>query len=76
MLSIEEAEATVKVNLPRSTILQGVEYEDLYIYLVNTHLPEEELFDPFYSVNKKTGVFSDFSIIDDGNEEIHKLFGL
>jgi hypothetical protein len=76
MLNSTEAEATLKLNLPDATIIQVVEYQDLFIFLVNTHLPEEEMYDPFFSVNKRTGAFSDFSIITDGNPEIHELFGL
>ncbi len=75
MLSSKAATKIVLDNLPNGKIQANVVYEDLYIFQVFTDLPGEEEFDPFYSVDRKTGEFSDFSIITDGDtDEILSLF--
>lgn len=75
MLSVEQATMIVEKALPNGQIQAVVEYNDLYLFQVFTDRPFEEEFDPFYSVDKNTGAFSDFSIITDGNiSEILPLF--
>lgn len=74
MLSKEEAANIVLKNLPGGKIQSFISYGDLYIFQVFTDIPMEEIFDPFYSVNKETGEFSDFSILTDGNPQIAAMF--
>ena len=75
MLDIKEATKIVQKALPGWKIQAHVDYKNLYLFQVFSNEPEEEEFDPFFSVNKETGEFSDFSIITDGNtSEIISLF--
>lgn len=75
MLSANEATRVVKEYMPTGDIQKRIEYEGLYLFQIFTDRPGEEELDPFYSVNKETGEFRDFSIITDGNtEEILRLF--
>jgi hypothetical protein len=75
MLSIEEAKNVVKQNLPFWNIKKFVIYNGLYVFQVYSDDPEEGGFDPFFSVNKSTGEFLDFSPFEDGNLlEITNLF--
>lgn len=75
MLSIHEATNIITQNLPNGRIQGVVSYNNLYLFQVFTDRPFEEEMDPFYSVDKDTGEFSDFSIIEDGDiDEITSLF--
>jgi hypothetical protein len=75
MLDIKEATKIVNKALPGDPINTYVEYENLFIFQVFSKRPMEEQMDPFYSVNRETGEFRDFSIITDGNiSEINSLF--
>lgn len=74
-LNIQEAIKIVQNSLPNGKIESAIEYKNLYLFQVFSYLPGEEEMDPFFSVNKETGEFSDFSIITDGDtEEIISLF--
>ena len=75
MLSVDEATAIVKKNLPDSQIQATVVYRDLYLVQAFRTTPGEEIMDPFYSVHRTTGEFKEFSILTDGNiAEISELF--
>lgn len=75
MLNIQEAEKIVYEVFPKGKIQAVVSYKDLYLFQVFTDRPFEENWDPFYSVNKATGEFRDFSVITDGNtSELVSLF--
>lgn len=75
MLSSSEATQVVNEAIPNGEIQSFVEYRNLYLFQVFTDDPEEEEMDPFYSVNKETGEFLDFSIFIDGDiSEISALF--
>ena len=75
MLSVQMATEIVKKQLPEGRIEAIVEYKDLYLFQAFVDRPFEEEMDPFYSVNRKTGEFRDFSILTDGNpHEIAALF--
>jgi len=75
MLSLEEAKTIVQKNLPGGSIQCSVDYNDLYLFQVFRIAPGESEMDPFFSVNKKSGAFKDFSVITDGNtNEILGLF--
>jgi hypothetical protein len=74
-LSLQDATKIVKKALPAGKIQKSVEYKGLYLFQVFTDDPFEEEMDPFYSVNKETGEFRDFSVITDGDiTEIAALF--
>jgi hypothetical protein len=70
MLTSAEATAVVKKNHPFGAIQSFIEYQDLYIFQVFNNRPGEEQFDPFFSVDKNTGKFAEFSIITDGDTEV------
>lgn len=76
MLSEAEATQIVKKAIPKGRIEAVVSYRDLYLFQVfEDDDPEEGDQDPFYSVNKNTKEFRDFSIFRDGNmPEIANLF--
>ena len=70
MLSIQEADKVVTTAYPTGTIQKVVEYEDLFVYQIFGPMPGEETHAPFFSVNRKTGEFRDFSIFDDGDTQV------
>lgn len=76
MISAKQALSIAKEALPHAKINAQVEYQDLYIFHVTRiDLPHEEDYDPFYSVDRSTGEFQDFSLLIDGNaNEILALF--
>lgn len=75
MLSFDEALKVIKRELPNGRIQKATSYRDLYLFIVFNDLPGEQEMDPFFSVNKTTGAFSDFSVLTDGNiDEIFTLF--
>lgn len=64
-----------KKALPNGKIQKYIEYNGLFVFQIFTDDPGEEEYDPFYSVNKETGEFREFSIITDGNiKKIVDLF--
>lgn len=72
---LEKATEIVNQQLPGWDIQAVVEYQNLFLFQVFSQEPEEEEMDPFFSVNKETGEFRDFSIITDGDTaEIARLF--
>jgi len=75
MLDLKTATNVVIKNLPNGTIQCSVEYKDMYLFQVFGDDPGEEEVDPFYSVNKETGEFKEFSILTDGDiGEVVSLF--
>jgi hypothetical protein len=73
MIDILEASSIIKSNLPGSTIQKSAEYQGQFLFLVVPSDPDE--FPIFFSVNRQTKAFRDFSPFDDGNPaEIEKLF--
>lgn len=75
MLNAREATRVVIRELPLGKIQSYIEYRDLFVFLVFRDDPFEEETDPFYSVNRKTGKFDEFSILTDGDTaEINALF--
>ena len=64
-----EARKIAMSKMPRgSEFVKSAEYGNFYIFHINFADPIEGNFDPFFSVDKTTGAFSDFSIIDGGPE--------
>ena len=75
MVDISEAKKIVKENLPDGKVSKYIEYNDLFVFQVFRKDPLEGAWDPFFSVNKTTGDFNEFSILMDGDfEEIYELF--
>lgn len=75
MLKLNQAIDIIKKNIPDGKIQLAIEYNGLYVFQVFTDDEFEGQMDPFYSVNKETGEFSDFSIITDGDiSELMDLF--
>lgn len=62
---LADAIEIVKNNLPNGRILKYVVYRELFVFLVIGDSPEEGMFDPYYSVNQKSGEFSEFSVFTD-----------
>lgn len=67
MLDRNAAIMFVRKRLPGFTIQKVVEYDNRYIFLTTDPDPDEGMYDGFYSVDKFTHEFSDFSIITDGD---------
>lgn len=75
MPSRAEAISIAKKAIPGARIEGVVEYKGLYLLQIFEDRPGEEDMDPYYSVNRSTGEFRDFSIITDGDpNEIAALF--
>lgn len=76
MLTEQEAKKIVEEKLPGGRIETVVSYQNLYLFQVFIDDdPLEGYLDPFYSVDKETGYFRDFSILEDGKmSEIVALF--
>lgn len=63
--SIEEAEKIVIKNLPKGTVVKGgVDYQNHYLFIAHRPDPLEGYLDPFFSVEKSSGYFRDFSPMD------------
>ena len=67
MLNGREATDIVVKAFPTGDIQAYVGYENLFIFQIFSKDPGEEEMDPFYSVNRETGEFRDFSVITDGD---------
>ena len=75
MLSTKQAVQIAKKNYPSGKIEKIVEYNKVYLLMIFGGDPEEEEMDPFFSVDKETGEFQEFSILTDGDTgEIVSLF--
>lgn len=75
MLDISEATAIIKNAMPNGTIQEIVPHADLYIAQVFTDDQLEGQWDPFYSVNRKTGEFLEFPLLTTPDKaEIISLF--
>ena len=73
--NINQAIKIVKQYIPDGEIQQVAEYKNLYLLIVYTPDLYEGQMDAFYSVNKKTGQFSDFGYLEDGVfEDVMNLF--
>lgn len=70
MISEQEAIDIAKKAIPGSKVKKIIDYNDLYILYISTGDEFEDDYDPFYSVDKESGHFEDFSIIDDGDFSI------
>ena len=67
MVSIIEAEKVIKRELPEGKVVDRAPYKNLFIFVVDVPSEGEEMMDPYYSVNKETGEFKEFSVTKDIN---------
>lgn len=58
---------------PGSKFKRAVEHGDHFVFHINGPDPVEGNLDPFYSVNKTTGEFSDFDISEGGVELVRQF---
>lgn len=74
MLSEAEAlKVAWKYMAPGSKHVKTATYGNLFIFQINGPDPLEGDLDPFFSVDKTTGKFSDFSLADGGPELIKQF---
>lgn len=74
MITETEARSIAIKQMPKgSQILKVVTFQNLYILQIIWLDPFEGNLDPFFSVNKTTGKFIDFSISDGGNDLIRQF---
>lgn len=59
--TMTQAVLIVKKNLNNCKIISGINFEDKYLFIAHRSDPVEGNFMPFFSVDKKTGNFRDFS---------------
>jgi hypothetical protein len=78
MLTSEQATQVIRKVFPDSDldVAGPVDYQSVYLFrVIDTSDPLEGAWDPFFSVDKKTGEVRDFSIITDGDQgRIIELF--
>lgn len=76
-ITMPEARRILAKKLPDRTIVSAIEYNDEYLFIAHGPDVLEGQFDPFFSVNKGTGHFQDFSPQDypDPLDVISKLQG-
>jgi hypothetical protein len=73
MTEAEAFKIAMKYMAPGSKLMKTVEYGNLFIFHINGPDPLEGDLDPFFSVDKTTGKFSDFSIVDGGAELVRQF---
>lgn len=75
MLDLDAAKKIALSHIRGGRVNAVRETDNLYILQIFTNSPDEGQMDPFYSVDKKTGAFSGFSMFLDKNFElIRELF--
>jgi len=73
---VTESEAlkiAMKYMAPGSKLIRSATSGNLFIFQINGPDPLEGDLDPFFSVDKTTGAFSDFSIVE-AEPEVVKYF--
>ena len=63
MLKLEQAIGIVRKNLPKARVTKAVDFGDSYLIQAFWGEGPEAEMDPYFSVNKTTGEFRDFSIL-------------
>lgn len=68
MLTIKDAEDLILVNMPKGSVVKAaIDYDDKYLFIVHRQDELEGFFDPFFSIDKESGYFTDFSPQDYDN---------
>jgi hypothetical protein len=75
MLSVIQAREALLNREPTVKVEAVIVYRNVYLFRVRHASEEEADYDPFFSVDIRTGEVRDFSILTDGNiNEIVALF--
>jgi hypothetical protein len=73
MTEAEALKIAMRYMAPGSKFVKSVTYKNFFIFQINGPDPLEGNLDPFFSVDKTTGEFSDFSIVDGGPDLIRQF---
>lgn len=73
MIEAEALKIAMRHMAPGSKFVKSATYGNLFIFQINGPDPVEGDLDPFFSVDKTTGEFSDFSIVEGGPELIRQF---
>jgi hypothetical protein len=73
MTENEALKIAMKYMAPGSKFVKSATYGNLFIFQINGPDPLEGNLDPFFSVDKTTGKFSDFSIVEGGPELLRQF---
>lgn len=68
MTEAEALKIAMRYMAPGSKFVKSATYGNLFIFQINGPDPLEGNLDPFFSVDKTSGKFSDFSIVEGGQE--------
>lgn len=66
MTEAEALRIAMRYMAPGSKFVKSTTYRNFFIFQINGPDPLEGNLDPFFSVDKTTGEFSDFSIVEGG----------
>lgn len=66
MTEAEALKIAMRHMAPGSKLIKSAAYNNLFIFHINGPDPLEGDLDPFFSVDRTTGKFSDFSIVEGG----------
>jgi hypothetical protein len=69
----EALKIAMKYMAPGSKFIKSATHRNLFIFHINGPDPLEGDLDPFFSVDKTTGKFSDFSIAEGGPELLRQF---
>jgi hypothetical protein len=69
----EALKIAMKYMAPGSKFIKSATHGNLFIFHINGPDPLEGDLDPFFSVDKTTGKFSDFSIAEGGPELLRQF---
>lgn len=73
MIESEALKIAMRHMAPGSKFVKSATYNNFFIFQINGPDPLEGDLDPFFSVDKTTGKFSDFSIVEGGAELIRQF---
>lgn len=73
MTEAEALKIAMRYMAPGSKFIKSATYGNLFIFHINGPDPAEGDLDPFFSVDKTTGEFSDFSIVEGGPELLRQF---
>lgn len=73
MIEAEALKIAMKYMAPGSKFVKSATHGNFFIFHINGPDPVEGNLDPFFSVDKTTGKFSDFSIADGGLDLIRQF---
>lgn len=73
MIESEALKIAMRHMAPGSKFVKSATYGNFFIFQINGPDPVEGNLDPFFSVDKTSGQFSDFSIVEGGPELIRQF---